>query len=88
MRPTGEYLMGFGILPAVPRQFLEETLPRLNQASQAAVMVGGKRYLSGWVQFDVTQWKAHYGDLWPTVAALKRKYDPKGILNPYFLKME
>ncbi len=88
MRPAGEYLMGFGILPAIPKQFLEEALPRLRQASQAAMMVGGKRYLSGWLQFEATQWKAHYGDLWPSVVALKRKYDPKGILNPHFLKIE
>jgi FAD/FMN-containing dehydrogenase len=54
-------------------------LPRLNQASQAATMMGGKRYLSDWVQFDD-------GELWPSVVALKRKYDPKGILNPHFLK--
>jgi cytokinin dehydrogenase len=85
-RPQGEYLMGFGILPAVPTQFLDEVLPRLKQASQAATMVGGKRYLSGWVEFETPQWKAHYGDLWPSIVALKRKYDPKGILNPYFLK--
>jgi cytokinin dehydrogenase len=78
--------MGFGILPAVPKQFLDEVLPRLKQASQAAAMVGGKRYLSGWVQFETVQWKAHYDDLWPSIVALKRKYDPKGILNPYFLK--
>jgi cytokinin dehydrogenase len=85
-RPPGEYLMGFGILPAVPKQFLDEVLPRLKQASQAATMVGGKRYLSGWVQFETVQWKAHYDDLWPSIVALKRKYDPNGILNPYFLK--
>jgi cytokinin dehydrogenase len=85
IRPAGEYLMGFGILPAVPTQFLDEALPRLLQASQAATMMGGKRYLSGWLQFDTPQWKAHYGDLWPSVVALKRKYDPHGILNPHFL---
>jgi cytokinin dehydrogenase len=84
MRPPGEYLMGFGILPAVPTQFLDEVLPRLKQASQAATMMGGKRYLSGWVQFNPRQWRAHYGDLWPGVVALKRKCDPKGILNPHF----
>ena len=86
MRPASEYLMGFGILPAVPRPFLEEALPRLKQASRAATLVGGKRYLSGWVDFDAAEWKAHYGDLWPSVVGLKRRYDPKGILNPYLLK--
>jgi len=88
MRPSGEFLMGFGILPAVPKAFLEETLPRLNLANQGALLMGGKRYLSGWVNFDASQWKTHYGAAWPTVAALKQKYDPQGVLNPGFIKYE
>lgn len=88
MRPVGEFLMGFGILPAVPNRFVDEVLPRLNLASQASMMMGGKRYLSGWIAFDPAQWKAHYGDLWPTVLALKKRYDPRRILNPGFVKYE
>ena len=86
MRPQGEFLMGFGILPAVPPQFLDEVLPRMNMASQAATMMGGKRYLSGWINFDHAAWKAHYGEKWPAVVAAKRKFDPQGILNPGFIK--
>jgi cytokinin dehydrogenase len=85
MRPTGDFVMGFGILPAVPKQFVNEALPRLNMASQAAIMMGGKRYLSGWISFDAAQWKAHYGDEWEIVKALKKKYDPRGLLNPGFV---
>jgi cytokinin dehydrogenase len=86
MRPPGEFLMGFGILPAVPAQFVNEVLPRMNMASQASGMMGGKRYLSGWINFDHAAWKAHYGDHWPAVTTAKRKFDPQGILNPGFLK--
>ena len=86
MRPQGEFLMGFGILPAVPPQFVNEVLPHMNMASQAATMMGGKRYLSGWITCDHAAWKAHYGEMWPTVAAAKRKFDPQGILNPGFIK--
>ncbi len=88
MRPAGEFLMGFGILPAIPKHLVEEALPRLNLASQASTMMGGKRYLSGWIAFDQTQWKAHYGDLWNTVASLKKRYDPHRVLNPGFVKYE
>jgi cytokinin dehydrogenase len=88
MRPQSEFLMGFGILPAFPKQFLDLALPRLNMASQGAIMMGGKRYLSGWVVFDNAQWPAHYGASWPTVLALKKKFDPQGILNPRFVKYE
>lgn len=86
MRPQADYLMGFGILPAVPPAFLNEVLPRLNMASQASTMMGGKRYLSGWVNFDHTGWKAHYGDQWAAFLAAKGKFDPQGILNPGFVK--
>jgi cytokinin dehydrogenase len=86
MRPASEFLMGFGILPAVPKPFVEEVLPRLNMASKAAIMMGGKRYLSGWINFDHAAWKAHYGDKWTAVAAAKQKFDPQGILNPGFVK--
>jgi len=88
MRPQSEFLMGFGILPAVPQAFVNEVLPRLNMASQAAGMMGGKRYLSGWIDFDHAAWKAHYGEEWPAVIAAKRKFDPQGILNPGFMKYD
>ena len=88
MRPPGEFLMGFGILPAVPPAFVDEVLPRLNMASQASSMMGGKRYLSGWINFDHAAWKAHYGEHWDTVVAAKRKFDPQRILNPGFIKFE
>ena len=88
IRPRGDFLMGFGILPAVPKRLVDDALPKLNQASQASTLMGGKRYLSGWVAFDQAQWKSHYGDLWLTVVALKKKYDPAGVLNPGFIKYE
>ena len=88
MRPQSELLMGFGILPAVPPAFVNEVLPRLNMASRASSMMGGKRYLSGWINFDHPTWKAHYGEQWAAVTAAKRKFDPQGILNPGFVKYE
>jgi cytokinin dehydrogenase len=88
MHPSSDYVMGFGILPAVPHRFVEEVLPRLNMASQAATMMGGKRYLSGWIAFDAAQWKAHYGDKWADVLQMKKKFDPQGVLNPGFVRYE
>ena len=87
MRPKSRLAMGFGILPAVPSRFLQDALPRLQQASLTSMMVGGKRYLSGWVDFDADQWKAHYGEEYDGVKSLKAKYDPANILNPDFLKL-
>lgn len=85
MRPPGEYVMGFGILPAVPPHRISEALARLSQASAASMLMGGKRYLSGWVAFDADQWKAHYGSVWPRLVSLKARFDPKGVLNPGFI---
>jgi len=88
MRPGGNFVMGFGILPAFPKHLVDEPLFHLDMASQGAMMMGGKRYLSGWIKFDQNQWKAHYGDAWPKVVELKKKYDPKGVLNPGFVIYE
>ncbi|MBI4164662.1 MAG: FAD-binding protein [Acidobacteria bacterium] len=88
MKPQGEFVMGFGILPAIPKQLVDEPLANLNMASLGAIMMSGKRYLSGWIKFDQNQWKAHYGDAWPKVVELKKKFDPQGILNPGFVHFE
>ncbi|HET6204609.1 MAG TPA: FAD-binding protein [Planctomycetota bacterium] len=85
MHPTTEYLIGFGILPAVPPKMWEAFRPKLDLASELAIAYGGKRYLSGYVNFTAEQWKAHYGEKWAGFAALKRKYDPEGRLNPGFI---
>ena len=88
VRPPGDFLIGFGILPAIPKNFVNDLLPRLNQASQASMMAGGKRYLSGWIPFAHGDWRAHFAELWPTVVKLKKQFDPSGVLNPGFIKYE
>lgn len=79
--------MGFGILPGVPRPFLEEALPRLSLVSDLGQKAGGKRYLSGWIDFDLPRWQAHFEEKWQTLLKLKTKYDPQGILNPGFIPL-
>lgn len=88
MRPESDFLMGFGILPAVPKHLVGDALPRLNLASQASVMMGGKRYLSGWISFDAAQWRAHFGSKWETVLAMKKKFDPHRVLNSGLIRYE
>jgi cytokinin dehydrogenase len=86
MRPDGDFVMGFGILPAVPRHLVKMAVSLLNRASDLCIQLGGKRYLSGWVDFDHERWKAHFGDQWPQFVQWKEFFDPKGVLNPGFLK--
>lgn len=85
MRPPGENLVGFGILPAVPPKHWETVRPLLENAGALGTLMGGKRYLSGWVSYDVAQWRAHFGDAWGPLVAAKRRYDPHGVLNPGFI---
>jgi len=48
-------------------------------------LMGGKRYLSGYVDWTEDRWRSHFGDQWEPFTALKKKYDPDGILNPGFV---
>jgi len=88
MLPEGERVVHFGLLPAVPRQLLALVLPMLMKASELSIEMGGKRYLSGWINFDQKQWKDHFGERWDRLVQWKRFYDPKGILNPGFMKID
>jgi hypothetical protein len=87
MHPPGDYVMGWGILPAVPPKFLDLALAQLDLASELSIAYGGKRYLSGYITFDtVEKWAAHFGDKWEMVKAAKKRYDPDGILGPGFIR--
>jgi len=85
MVPPSPLVMGFGILPGLPPDVLPMVKPRLNMASDASMMAGGKRYLSGFIEFDRARWKQHFGPKWDTVCRLKSTFDPDGILNPGFI---
>jgi len=86
MHPSEEYLIGFGILPAVPAKMWDTVRPRLQAASELSIAMGGKRYLSGYIDFTAEDWRQHFGDRYETFAAAKRTYDPQGRLNPGFVK--
>jgi hypothetical protein len=82
MHPGTGYVMGFGILPAVSRQYLEMTRSLINRASDLGILIGAKRYLSGWFEFDHEEWKDHFDHNWKKVIQLKMLCDPNRILNP------
>jgi cytokinin dehydrogenase len=88
MVPQGDNLVGFGLLPAVPQRFWNDMKERLDNVSRMMIVFGAKRYLSGWVSFTSDEWKEHFGTRWTEMCALKRRYDPDGILNPGFLPFE
>jgi FAD/FMN-containing dehydrogenase len=85
MHPEEEFLVGFGILPAIPPRLWEQARPRLAAASELSIAMGGKRYLSGYVTFDGPRWREHFGPRWDELVRLKKQYDPEGRLNPGFV---
>lgn len=88
MAPPTEFVMGFGLLPGTPQAALPQALAMLDQASDLSIAAGGKRYLSGRINFDLPRWRAHFGDRWPVLCAAKKTYDPDGLLNPGFIVWE
>jgi FAD/FMN-containing dehydrogenase len=83
--PPSKLVMGFGILPGVPPDLLPTARQRLNLASDLSCAAGGKRYLSGFIEFDRARWRRHFGPLWDDLLRLKSTCDPDGILNRGFI---
>ena len=86
--PDTEFVMGFGILPGLPKELLPHALPQLNALSDLSMKAGAKRYLSGHIAFDEARWKMHYGETWEAMKLWKQKYDSDKILNPGFFPFE
>jgi cytokinin dehydrogenase len=86
--PNEDFIVGLGIYPIIPKFQLEPVLAQLKSLTDLGLKMGAKRYLSGWVDFDLQQWRTQFGDYWSTVNKMKQKYDPQGILNPGFFQYE
>jgi cytokinin dehydrogenase len=86
--PQEEFIIGFGMYPTVPKSQLKPVLEKLGFLTDLGFQIGGKRYTATWADFDKTQWQIQFGDYWNKVNEVKRKYDPKGLLNPGFFKYE
>jgi len=57
----------------------------LDNLGRLTELMGGKRYLSGYIDREEDRWREHFGDQWEPYCALKRKYDPDSLLNPGFV---
>ncbi|GJD16243.1 dehydrogenase containing FAD binding domain [Rivularia sp. IAM M-261] len=78
--PNEEFMIGFGIYPIIPEFQLQPVLTELKSLTDLAFKHGGKRYLSGWVDFNQQQWQTQFGDYWPKLNELKNKYDPYKLI--------
>ena len=68
--------------PGADAGFAAAMLERNRRLLDRALAAGGARYPIGTVASGPADWRAHYGDRWPRLVALKRRYDPAGILTP------
>jgi cytokinin dehydrogenase len=68
--------------PGADARFAAAAQERNRRVVERAVAAGGTRYPIGTVAFGPADWRSHYGDRWEHLAALKRRYDPAGILAP------
>jgi len=87
MIPKEDFILGFGILPGIPKNEVRNIIPLLNQLSDLCMQMGGKRYLSGWIEFDLPRWKNHFGDYFYRLSELKNAYDPNRLLNSDFIPL-
>lgn len=86
VHPDTRLGMGFGLVPFIPRLLLPRGLKIAERLGRLLTEHGGKRYLTGWVDFDHAQWREHYGAMWPRIHEWKSRYDPRGILNPQIIR--
>jgi cytokinin dehydrogenase len=83
---TEGLLIGLGMFPDVPAILKEEARAIMSDYSRRGCDAGGKRYLSGFVDFDTEPaWAEHFGAVWPWFHKMKNRCDPRCLLNPGFL---
>ena len=80
--PDADHLCLVGILASVAPEALDEQLRLLRDASELGISLGGKRYLSGWLDFDEAHWRQHYGPgTCRLLGQLKERYDPDRVFR-------
>jgi cytokinin dehydrogenase len=68
--------------PGADAGFAAAMRERNRRLLDLVVGAGGTHYPIGTVAVGAEGWRAHYGDRWPHLVALKHRYDPAGILTP------
>jgi cytokinin dehydrogenase len=80
--PAVEEVALVGILCWQQSSELPKVLPRLKKVDTQGVMLGGTRYLSGWLEFDRERWRQHFGaERWQEIIGLQRQCDPDNLFR-------
>jgi cytokinin dehydrogenase len=86
--PEEEMIAMVSICPTAPHERLPIIMALMSKLSDVSLEVGGRRHLGTWVHFDEARWRMHFGETWSHINRVKRRYDPKGILNPGFIAFD
>jgi FAD/FMN-containing dehydrogenase len=80
--PDSDDIMLVGILCSRFAADIAVIMPRLKQIDDLGVALGGKRYLSGWLDFDINRWRRHYGVArWREITSVQVECDPDGLFR-------
>ena len=88
MTPRDARIVGIGMIPYIAQEDRTELLPAVEKAGRTLVAHGGKRYLTGWLNWDREAWRRHYGRRWRNVCEWKRRFDPAGVLGAGIIPFE
>lgn len=84
MLPEDESICSFMILtPGVPAVLKDSCLQAIQALDKRLIALGGKRYLSGFLGYDLQDdyWAQHFGDKYDAWVDMKKEYDPAGIFK-------
>ncbi len=78
-------LLGVGIFPRLPNHAAELAGVSIVYDADVKREYHGQRTLYGYCDAANTDWASEFGELWPWVQGMKRRFDPAGVFNPDFL---
>lgn len=84
MLPDSEEIFAIMILnPGLPKALIPSCMEAIKGLDARFLSQGGKRYLSGFLGFELTPeyWKNHFNSHYDDWINLKQHYDPKGIFG-------
>ena len=82
LQNVGKYSVAFGIQPAVPREMIPSCLEMIQKLDDLAYSLGGKKYLYGVHNLTKDQINKQFGaEVVEKWSRLKKKFDPKNLLN-------
>ena len=81
--PEGNLLWGVGIFASIRPSLASDLVPILKEYAVHGQAIGGKRYLSGYLDFSkADHWAEHFDSSWDALWEAKQRFDPRRLLNP------